>query len=348
MLDRRRFVKIAGAGVLGLGLVGCGGNGAQEAPDTEAAQASSTTEAATTTSEPTKRKAAFVCLTKMENHGPDLNLGCAVADAADELGWDFDCKYDVGGSDVDDVVRSYVDDGYDLICMPEYLYLLGYVDDIVSSNPDVNFCVFNDTTVGSNVTSILPDSTQIGQLAGSLAALLSKTAYVTFLGQAYSETSEPVVKDKADAFSAAANKINSSILATYNLQAGVDEEGAQHAVEAFVNHGDNDVIYCDSPCVAAGASMALDSYDGCFAIGSIDDCGQYYGDKIACSVVIDYKGMVEQAMKSVEAGKFGNEVIEGDLANGFIKVGTFSSAVDASVQDQYLSIVDQIKGGTFM
>ena len=97
MLDRRRFVKIAGAGVLGLGLVGCGGNGAQEAPDTEAAQASSTTEAATTTSEPTKRKAALVCLTKMENHGPDLNLGCAVADAADELGWDFDCKYDVGG-----------------------------------------------------------------------------------------------------------------------------------------------------------------------------------------------------------------------------------------------------------
>lgn len=75
---------------------------------------------------------------------------------------------------------------------------------------------------------------------------------------------------------------------------------------------------------------------------------KYFGAKIACSVVIDYKGMVEQAMKSVEAGKYGNEVIEGNLANGFIKIGSFSSSVDASVQEKYLSIVDQIKAGTFM
>lgn len=53
-------------------------------------------------------------------------------------------------------------------------------------------------------------------------------------------------------------------------------------------------------------------------------------------------------MKSVEAGKYGNEVIEGNLANGFIKIGSFSSSVDASVQEKYLSIVDQIKAGTFM
>ncbi len=343
MLNRRQFVKIAGAGVLGLGLVGCGNNAAQEAPNIEAAETSSTTEAATTAPEPTERKVAFVCSTDLTDHNTDLELGCAVEDAANELGWSTDYQYGLGSDEVEKTILGYIADGYGLICVPEYL---GYiVEDVAPDNPNTVFCVFEGSAEGQNIMSISTDRTQVGQLGGSLAGLLTKTGFVEIVGQSHSL---PSFQERADAFCDAARKVNPSIdTASYLDYAGKNENAVSQGANGILNAG-YDVLFCDNPCVTCGAALALDSYDDCFAIGSIEDCGQYFGAKIACSVVIDYKGMVEQAMKSVEAGKYGNEVIEGNLANGFIKIGSFSSSVDASVQEKYLSIVDQIKAGTFM
>ena len=52
--------------------------------------------------------------------------------------------------------------------------------------------------------------------------------------------------------------------------------------------------------------------------------------------------------RTSENGTFGNETVYGDLSNGCLSVGTFSSQVPEDIQKQYLKIVDQIKDGSFV
>ena len=53
-------------------------------------------------------------------------------------------------------------------------------------------------------------------------------------------------------------------------------------------------------------------------------------------------------MKDVESGSYGNKTIQGNLSNGCLSIGTFSSLVPQDVQDKYKEYVEEIKAGTFI
>ena len=64
--------------------------------------------------------------------------------------------------------------------------------------------------------------------------------------------------------------------------------------------------------------------------------------------VTDNAALVKTCMEDIENGTFGNKTVYGDLSNGCLSVGTFSSVVPEDIQKQYLEVVDQIKAGTFL
>lgn len=69
---------------------------------------------------------------------------------------------------------------------------------------------------------------------------------------------------------------------------------------------------------------------------------------IADSVVTDNKVMIEQVMADIESGNFGNRTVEGTIANGAIKMGTFSDAiVSKDTQAKFAEYEQQISEGTF-
>ena len=76
--------------------------------------------------------------------------------------------------------------------------------------------------------------------------------------------------------------------------------------------------------------------------------GSFSDKVIACSVVTDNAALVKTCMEDIENGTFGNKTVYGDLSNGCLSVGTFSSVVPEDIQKQYLEVVDQIKAGTFL
>ena len=80
-----------------------------------------------------------------------------------------------------------------------------------------------------------------------------------------------------------------------------------------------------------------------YDIGQPGDLGSADDKVIACSVVTDNAALVKTCMEDIENGTFGNKTVYGDLSNGCLSVGTFSSVVPEDIQKQYLEVVDQIK-----
>lgn len=106
---------------------------------------------------------------------------------------------------------------------------------------------------------------------------------------------------------------------------------------------DVDVMFGDASAVDTGAREALAGQEGRYDIGQPGDLGSADDPVIACSVVTDNAALVKTCMKDIEDGTFGNKTVYGDLSNGCLSVGTFSSIVPEDIQKQYLEAVEQIK-----
>ncbi|QOY60252.1 BMP family protein [Thermophilibacter immobilis] len=333
MLDRRQFIGVVGATVLGLGLAGCGSDSGTDAQEG--------TGAADTTA---KRKIAIFLDGPINDGGWGASCYKAMVDGAAELGWDTAYSESVAQSDWATTMTNYVDQGYDLIFAPGNQYS-DTVEQVASDNPDARFVILNDTVQTDNIESLMPNTEQIGLLAGALAGVLSKKESIGFVGGVELDTT----KSKLENYTKAAQKVNAAIQVT-SAYAGSFSDAAKgkELGTSMVTGSGVDVMFGDASIVDTGVREALSGFDGVYDIGQPADLGGPDDPLIANSVVTDNKTMLLQAMKDVEADSYGNKVINGDLSNGGVSVGTFSSIVTTDQQAAYNGYVDQIKAGTFL
>lgn len=329
MLDRRQFLGAMGASVLGLGLVGCGGS---DGGSTDGGASSG------------KKKVAMVTDGQINDGGWDASCYKAMTDAADEAGWDTAYSESVAQSDWATTMENYIDQGYDMVFLPGNQYT-DVVKQVGKDFPDAHLCILNSAVEQENVVSLVPNTDQIGQLAGALAGLITKTNSVGFIGAVELDTT----KSKLENFEKAAKKVNPDVQVT-SAYAGsfTDAAKGKELATTFVNSNNVDVMFGDASIVDTGAREALAIYGDRYDIGQPGDLGSADDKLIACSVVTDNKAMILSAMKDVEAGSFGNKIVKGDLDNGGVAVGTFSNIVDQDTQAKYQEIVSQIKAGTFL
>ena len=333
MLNRRQFLGTMGATALGLGLVGCGSSSSSESSSTSGSSSSSS-----------KKKVAMFIDGQINDGGWGASCYSAMCDAADELGWESAYSESVSQSDWATTMENYIDQGYDLIFAPGNQYS-DTVEQVAKDFPDAHFVILNDTVKTDNIESLMPEVNQIGQLAGALAGLLSKTNSIGFIGGVELDTT----KAKLENYTKAAQKINSAIQVT-SAYAGSFSDAAKgkELATSMVTSNNADVMFGDASVVDTGAREALANYEGTYDIGQPGDLGSASDPLIACSVCTDNKTMLIEAMKDVEAGSYGNKVVYGDLSTGGVYVGTFSNIVDADTQAKYLEYVEQIKAGTFL
>ena len=126
----------------------------------------------------------------------------AMTDAADALGWDTAYSESVATADWATTMENYIDQGYDLIFAPGNQYT-DAVKQVAKDYPDAHFCILNDTVKDTNIESLMPNTQQIGLLAGALAGILSKTNNIGFIGGVELDTT----KDKLENYTKAAQKI---------------------------------------------------------------------------------------------------------------------------------------------
>ncbi len=336
------------AALAAMSLSACGGSSAPSSAETTAAgttAASGTTAAAAAeTAESKDYKVAMICDSSVSDGGWGASCYQAMVDAAADCGWETVYTDNVANADYSTVMTDYAELGYDLIFAPGNQYT-DAVKQVAEEYPDIKFALLNGTVETDNIVSILPDAKQIGYMAGALAGLMSKTGNIGFIGGMELDTT----KAKLECYEKAAQKVSPDIKVS-SAYAGSfsDTAKGKEIASSMISTYDVDVMFGDASAVDTGAREALAATEGKYDIGQPGDLGSADDKVIICSVVTDNAALIKACMKDVESASFGNRTIYGDLSNGCLSIGTFSSVVPEDVQTQYKEIVDQIKAGTFI
>lgn len=290
-------------------------------------------------------KVAMISDTSISDGGWGAACYNAMVTAAKEKGFENQYSDGLKTADFAQSIRSYADLGYDLIFAPGNQYS-DAVKEVAKDYPNVHFALLNGTVETENIVSLLPDAEQIGQMAGSLAGLMSKTNNIGFIGGMELDTT----KTKLANYEAAAKAVNPNIQVS-SAYAGSFSDTAKgmEIANSMITSKNVDVMFGDASAVDSGARQALASHPNTYDIGQPSDLAK--DDKsgiVISSVLTDNATMVKLCMDDVINGKFGNKTIYGNIENGCLSVGTISDKVPQDVKTKYLEIVDKIKAGTFI
>lgn len=289
-------------------------------------------------------KIAMICDSSVNDGGWGASCYNAMVTVADEMGWENAYTDNVATSDYVTAMTEYAELGYQVIFAPGNQYS-DAVAQVAEEYPDVSIILLNGTIETNNITSVLPDANQIGQMAGALAGLMSTNGNIGFIGGMEIDTT----KAKLASYEAAAKKINPD-MQVYSAYAGSysDTAKGKEIASSMIADYDVDVMFGDASAVDTGAREALSEYEGKYDIGQPGDLGSADDPVIINSVVTDNAAMLKLCLEDYENGTFGNKTIYGNLDNGCLSVGTFSNAVPEEVKAEYLAIIEEIKTGTFL
>lgn len=290
-----------------------------------------------------KRRIAMVFNAPINDGGWGSSCYEAMVKAAEECGWETAYSENVATADYGATMQAYIDMGYDLVYLPGNEYQSSVLQ-VSRDNPDAKFLVLNGTEVNDGIQAAMPDAVQIGQCAGALAGLLSKTDSIGFIGGIEIDTT----LQKLEGYTQAAQKVNPKVRVT-SAYAGSFNDAAKGKEIATSMCSSNavDVMFGDASVVDAGAREAQAGFPGTYNIGQPNDLGGADDPLVPNFVVTDNVVLIVQCMRDYEAGEYGNKTVLGDLSNGGVSVGTFSSIVPPEIQEEYLQIIDQIRDGAF-
>jgi basic membrane protein A len=259
-----------------------------------------------------------------------------------------------------DTIVSYCDLGVDMIYAPGNQYTDAILQ-AAEEYPDIAFALLNggadtpEKAVNGNVSSLLPNATQIGWIAGALAGLMTDTGTIAFIGGMELDTTlaKYAGYGEAAAFVAEENGKSAEVLdPVYSGDFSASDKGLEFA-KAMMDQG-ADVFFGDASAVDSGARQAIDEANeqaGEIKIYDIAQPADFLGqnDCIIGSQVTDNSVLIELSMKAVEDGSFGGETLYGTLQNGVLSAGELNTdIVPEEVQTAYEDYIQQMIDGTFM
>ena len=305
-------------------------------------------------------KVAMICDSSINDGGWGAACYNAMVAAADENGWTYEVSDNIGQNEYYDSIAAYCALGYDMIYAPGNQYTDAVLQ-AAEEYPDLAFALLNggaDTpakAVNGNVSSLLPDATQIGWIAGALAGLMSESGTIAFIGGMELDTTLAKYAGYGEAAAFVAEENGKSITVldpVYSGDFSASDKGLEFA-KAMMDQG-ADVFFGDASAVDSGARQAIDEANeasGEIKVYDIAQPADLLGQNpcVIGSQVTDNSVLIELSMKAVEEGSFGGETLYGTLQNGVLSAGELNKEViPEEVQTAYADYIQQMVDGTFM
>ena len=304
-------------------------------------------------------KVAMICDSNINDGGWGSACYQAMMDAAASNGWETACSDSIDPSAYYETIASYCALGYDLVYAPGSQYTDAVLQ-AAEAYPDAAFALLNgsaetpEKAANGNVSSLLPNATQIGWVAGAMAGLMTQTGTIAFIGGMELDTTGEKYegyKEAAAYVAEQAGKRAETLDIVYSNSFSDSDKGVALARELMAQGAD--VFFGDASAVDSGARQAIDEANqaaGTIHIYDIAQPSDCLGQNacIITSQVTDNASLVGLSMKAVEDGSFGGEVIYGTLQNGVLSAGRISDLVPGDVAAAYQEYIAQMKEDTFM
>ncbi len=304
-------------------------------------------------------KVAMICDSSISDGGWGMACYNAMVDAAAKYGWETEVSDSIEQSAYYDNIVSYCDLGYDLIYAPGNQYTDAVLQ-AAEEYPEVAFALLNgaETTPAKasngNVTSLLPNATQVGWIAGALAGLMTQSNTIAFIGAMELDTTKGKYegyKEAAAYVGAQEGKEVKTLDIVYSNSFSASDKGIEFA-KAMMDQG-ADVFFGDASAVDSGARQAIDEANAAKGSVKVYDIAQPadllgQNECIICSQVTDNSSLVGLCMEAIENGTFGGKTIYGTLQNGVLSAGGISDLVPSGISEKYQGYLDQMAADTFM
>ena len=261
-------------------------------------------------------------------------------------GYDINFKENVDIPDIEITLREYANAGYDLIIAHGFEWGTPAIK-VAKDYPNINFIIFTGLVKATNVASIFPMQQEATYLLGALAAMMSKTNVIGFVGgEKY-----PNLINIYEGYKQGARDINSNItiLATYLDDWDNPSKGKEAALSQLNDGADFLLHVADTS--GHGVIEAANEKKA-FAFGAISDQHKLAPNTVLTSFVLDVEKAFDQAIKMIQKGNFsgqifkpGLEAYKGAPGDGIVYIAPFhglENNVSKDVKDKLNQLKEDI------
>ena len=241
----------------------------------------------------------------------DSGWGAFAYNAAQSLeikyGYDIDFKENVAIPDIEIILREYANAGYDVIIAHGFEWGTPAIK-VGNDYSNTKFVIFTGLVNSSNVASIFPMQQEGTYLLGALAAMMSKTNVIGFIGgEKY-----PNLINIYEGYKQGARDIDSNIttLATYLDDWDNPSKGKEEALSQ-INDGADFLLHVADTSGHGVIEAAKEKK--IFAFGAISDQHKLAPNTVLTSFVLDVEKAFDQAIKMIQKGNFSGQIFKPGL-----------------------------------
>jgi len=254
-----------------------------------------------------------------------------------------DLKENVPISKIEETLRDYAKTGYDLIISHGFEW--GKPAVMVGKDyPEVKFVIFTGLVNSSNVASIYPMQQEGTYVLGALAATMSKTGIIGFVGgERY-----PNLVNIYEGYRQGAQDVNPTvkIFVTYLDDWDNSTKGKKAAISQ-IDRG-ADILLHVADTSGHGVIEAAQAR-GIYAFGAISDQNKLAPDTVLSSFVLDAEKAFDQVIKLIKTGNFSGQIFKpglesekGASGDGIVYIAPFHN-LEYTVPENVKLWLEQLK-----
>lgn len=256
-----------------------------------------------------------------------------------ELGAEIAYRESVPLTDVEEVLRTFASNGYDLV--------IGHGDQfseaskvVAAEFPEINFAVVNGAYTAENLASIALFDEQVTYLAGVVAAMESESGILGYIGG----LEIPPVSRNGFGFEAGAKSVNPDIqvITTY-IGSFTDASKGKEITLSMADQG-VDVIYYYVDQAMVGIHEAAKE-KGIKMVGIMFDQHDMAPDLMLTSVIMDTAEAIYLTAEKVQNGEFKGEAMLYGLDSGAIDLAPYYGNVSAETETAVKEVKEGIASG---
>ncbi|HET6590425.1 MAG TPA: BMP family protein [Candidatus Nitrosocosmicus sp.] len=231
----------------------------------------------------------------------------AAQEIQEEYSYAVDVKENIPISKIEETLRDYAKAGYDLIISQGFEWGNPAIK-VGKDYPNTKFVIFTGLVNSSNVASIYPMQQEGTYLLGALAASMSKTGVIGFIGgEPY-----PNLINIYEGYKQGAHDINPKVkvLMTFVYDWDNITKGKKAAMSQIQQGADFLLQVADT---AGQGVIEAAKEKGIYVFGAISDQNKLAPNTVLTSFVLDTEKVYDQVIKSVQNGNFSGEIYKPGL-----------------------------------
>ena len=262
----------------------------------------------------------------------------------EELGCEIAYTENVQTADMTSAFTEYASNEYDVVIGHGFQFGDPALE-VGELYPDTKFICIEADASAENVASYVMKCEETGYLQGMLAAGMSKTGNIGFIGPVQGASLVKIMNGYEDG----AKEVNSDIkYQTAWTGSFTDTALAKEAAQAMIDNGADVIGHCANESGTGALNAAQDA--GCFATGDSYDQSSLAENAVLSSAVYHVPELIKTAVSDIKEGKFKGEVKELGMAEGIVEL-VYNPTMEDKIPVEVKEMVDakeaEIKEGKF-